>query len=125
MRNDSPAARDFSGELENAPATNSILPSSSAAVRCTGPINAPGPPPANPMRSFRFSAMQFPSQPRSSTTQTEPVDIVPIQDTLRSPGVFPQGISPPGAGATRFPPASEHSPANPTRSRAPEESQTA
>src|SRR5438477_10320514 len=58
MRNDSPAARDFSGELENAPATISILPSSSAAMRCTGPMNAPGPPPANPMRSFRCSVIQ-------------------------------------------------------------------
>ena len=32
----------------------------SAAIRCTGPINAPGPPPTIPMRSFLCTDISFP-----------------------------------------------------------------
>ena len=49
-----PAARLRAGSDENTPATSSISRSSSAAMRCTGPMKAPGPPPIMAMRSRHF-----------------------------------------------------------------------
>src|ERR1035438_5325867 len=63
MPYDSPAMRDFSAVCEKAPATNSILPSSSAPMRCTGPMNAPGPPPTIPIRNFFCSVIINPLHP--------------------------------------------------------------
>mgnify|MGYP001089614846 CR=1 FL=1 len=44
---------------ENAPATSSISPSIAAALRCTAPMNAPGPPPTMPYRTFLFSGISI------------------------------------------------------------------
>src|ERR1700689_805477 len=61
MLNDSPAAHERSADCEKAPATSSMRPSSSAAILCTGPMKAPGPPPTMPMRSFLFTVIEFSS----------------------------------------------------------------
>src|SRR6266446_782691 len=50
----SAAARLRSGLEDNAPATSSNRSSIRAAMRCTAPMNAPGPPPTIPSRSLRF-----------------------------------------------------------------------
>src|SRR5260370_34563834 len=50
----SAAALFFAGSDDNAPATNSNRSSIRAAIRCTAPINAPGPPPTIPSRSRPF-----------------------------------------------------------------------
>src|SRR5690349_22927928 len=52
-----PCRLDLEASEENAPATSSISPSKAAALRCTAPMNAPGPPPTIPYRTFRFSGI--------------------------------------------------------------------
>src|SRR5437016_5228121 len=54
MCSSSAAARLRSGFDDNAPATSSNRSSIRAAIRCTAPMNAPGPPPTIPSRSLRF-----------------------------------------------------------------------
>src|SRR6266481_2780302 len=54
MCSSSAAALLFAGSDDNAPATSSNRSSIRAAIRCTAPINAPGPPPTIPKRSRRF-----------------------------------------------------------------------
>src|SRR5438132_2566497 len=55
----SAAARLRSGFDDNAPATSSNRSSIRAAIRCTAPMNAPGPPPTIPSRSLRFVPSTF------------------------------------------------------------------
>src|SRR5581483_504069 len=55
MSYDGAEALDFAGSDERAPATSTARLSSTAAVTCTRPINAPCPPPTSPMRSLRLS----------------------------------------------------------------------